>query len=101
MSLEFIKVVMSRHSSVVVKTCYRLKRGFDYRQEQQICLYSTASRPALGPTQPPIQWVAGAPCTGVKRLVSEAGDSTPFSAKVKNGGDKHPLPHSSYGIVLN
>jgi hypothetical protein len=24
-------------------------------------LYSTASRPALGPTQPPIQWVTGGP----------------------------------------
>jgi hypothetical protein len=29
---------------------------FDFRKEQGIFLYSTASRPAFGPTQLPIQW---------------------------------------------
>jgi hypothetical protein len=29
--------------------------GFYSRQGQEIFLYSTASRPALGPTQPPVQ----------------------------------------------
>jgi hypothetical protein len=32
--------------------------GFDCRQRQEIILYSTASTQALGPTQPPIQWVS-------------------------------------------
>jgi hypothetical protein len=32
---------------------------FDIRQGREISLYSTAARPALGPTQPPIQWVTG------------------------------------------
>jgi hypothetical protein len=31
--------------------------GFDSRQGQEIILYSTASRPALGTTQPPVEWV--------------------------------------------
>jgi hypothetical protein len=31
--------------------------GFDSRQGQVIFLYSTASRPVLGPTQPPVQWI--------------------------------------------
>jgi hypothetical protein len=31
-------------------------------------LFSTSSRPALGPTQPPFQRVLGAPSPGVKRL---------------------------------
>jgi hypothetical protein len=31
-----------------------------------ILLLSTASRPVLGPTQPPIQWVPGAPSLGGK-----------------------------------
>jgi hypothetical protein len=40
--------------------------GFDSWQEHEIFLFSTASRPVLGPTQPPIQWVLGALSLGVK-----------------------------------
>jgi hypothetical protein len=45
-------------------------------------LFSTSSRPVLGSTQPPIQWVSGA-FTGVKRQGREADHSPPNSAKVK------------------
>jgi hypothetical protein len=41
-------------------------------------LFSTASRPTLGPTQPPIQWAPGAVSTGVKRPGREA-DHSPTS----------------------
>jgi hypothetical protein len=41
-------------------------RGFDSRQGLGISLFTTASRPALGPAQPPIQWVPGALSLGVK-----------------------------------
>jgi len=41
------------------------------------------SRPALGPTQPPIQWVLGALSSGVKWLGHEADHSHPSSAKIK------------------
>jgi hypothetical protein len=34
--------------------------GFDSRRGLGIFLFTTASRTALGPTQPPIQWVLGA-----------------------------------------
>jgi hypothetical protein len=34
---------------------------------QEIFLFFMSSRPALGPTQPPIQWVPGALSAGVKR----------------------------------
>jgi hypothetical protein len=33
--------------------------GFDPRQRQRIFLLASASRPALRPTQPPVQWVPG------------------------------------------
>jgi hypothetical protein len=43
-----------------------------------IFLFTTASRTALGPNQPPIQWVPGALSLGVKRLGREADyTSTP------------------------
>jgi hypothetical protein len=46
-------------------------------------LFSTSSRPALGPTQPPIQWVTGALFPRVKRPGRESDHSPPFSAEVK------------------
>jgi len=35
-------------------------RRFDSQQGVSICLFTTVSRPALVPTQPPKQWVPGA-----------------------------------------
>jgi hypothetical protein len=45
-------------------------------------MFSTSSRPALGPTQP-IQWVTGDLSPGVKRPGSEADNLPPASAEVK------------------
>jgi hypothetical protein len=44
----------------------------------------TMSRPALGLTQPPIQWLLGALSLGVKWPGHEADHSIPSRAKVKN-----------------
>jgi hypothetical protein len=49
-----------------------------------ILVFATASRPALGPTQPPIQWVPGAPSLGEMRPGREADNSPPSNAEVKN-----------------
>jgi hypothetical protein len=49
-----------------------------------IFLFTTASRMALKPTQPPIQWIPGALSLGIKRPGRETGHSPPFSAEVKN-----------------
>jgi hypothetical protein len=46
-------------------------------------LFSTSSRPVLGPTQPLIQWVHGALSPGVKRPGREATHSTLASAELK------------------
>jgi hypothetical protein len=56
---------------------------FESRHGLGIFLFTTASRPALGPTQPHIQWVPGALSLGVKRPGREANHSPPSSAEVK------------------
>jgi hypothetical protein len=58
-------------------------------------LFSTASRPTLRSTQPPIQWVPGALSTGVKRQRREADHSPPFNGEVKEGGVIAPLSNMS------
>jgi hypothetical protein len=46
---------------------------------------STVSRPALGPTQPPVQWVQEVLSPGVKaRPGSDADHTPPSSAEVEN-----------------
>jgi hypothetical protein len=57
--------------------------GFDSWQWLGIFLFTTASRMTLRPTQPPIQWVQGAPSLGVKLQGREADHSPPSSAEVE------------------
>jgi hypothetical protein len=57
--------------------------GFDSRRGLGIFLFTTASVTALGPTQPPIQWVVGF-SLGIKRPGREADHLPPSSAEVKN-----------------
>jgi hypothetical protein len=70
--------------------------GFDSRWGLGIYLFPTASRTALGPTQPPIQWAPGAPSLWVKRPGREANHSPPSSAEVKMRGAIHPLPQNAF-----
>jgi hypothetical protein len=58
---------------------------FDSRWGLGIFLFATVSRTALGPTQPPTQWVPGALSLGIKRSGREADHSPQSSAEVKNG----------------
>jgi hypothetical protein len=48
-----------------------------------IFLFTTASRTALEPTQPPVQWVPGALSLEVKRPERETDHSPPSGAEVK------------------
>jgi hypothetical protein len=57
-------------------------------------LFSTSSRPALGSTEPPIQWVPGALFAGVKRLGREADRSPLTSAEVKKEWIYTSTPHT-------
>jgi hypothetical protein len=58
-------------------------RGFDSLRGLGIFLFTTASRGALGPTQPPIQWIPRTVSLIVKRPEREADHSPPSSAEVK------------------
>jgi hypothetical protein len=72
----------SGSSSVYVENELRAGQpGFNSWQGQWwgIFFFTTSSRPALGPTKPPIQWAPG-----VKRPGGEADHSPPSSAEVKN-----------------
>jgi hypothetical protein len=48
-----------------------------------IFLFDTVSRPALGPTQPPIQWISEALSLGIKRPELEFDHSPRSNAEVK------------------
>jgi hypothetical protein len=84
-------------------------RGVRIPAEAGNFLFTTASKPALRPTQPPIQWVPWAFSLGVKRPERETDHSPPSIAKVKNGvvlswstGTTLPLPcHCWYSFVRN
>jgi hypothetical protein len=89
---------VSRASSVPVAVAYGLDNrgtGVRFSAEARDIFYSTASRPPLGPTQPPIQWVLEALTPRVKRRGREADHSPAFSAAVKDGGPIPTLPHKS------
>jgi hypothetical protein len=76
--------------------------GFDSRRGLGIFLFNAASRRALGPTQPPIQWVPGAPSLGVKRPDREADHSFPSSAEVKECVEHISTPPILlHGVVLS
>jgi hypothetical protein len=66
-----------------------------------IFLFTTTSRMALGPIQPPIQWVPGAPFLGVKWPGCEVDNSPPSSDKVKNTWSYTSTPPIClHGMVL-
>jgi hypothetical protein len=76
--------------------------GFDSRRRLGIFLSTTASRKALGPTQPPIKWVPGALSLGIERLGREADHSHPSSAEVKEWMELYlHFPISLQGVVLS
>jgi hypothetical protein len=58
---------------------------FPAREMMVFFLVIAMSRPALGPTDPPIQWVPGLFTTAIKRTGREADRSPPSSGEVKNG----------------
>jgi hypothetical protein len=77
----------SRDSSVGMATSWTTGVRFP-----EVSRNFTASRPVLGPTLQPSQWLPG-----VKRPGREADNSPIFNAEVKNGRAIPPLPDSTGG----
>jgi hypothetical protein len=77
-----------RHSSVGIATGWTAGVRLP-----EIYVYFTASRPALGAAQRPIQWVQRALSPEAKR--QEVKLTTPTSAEVKNACSYAPLTHTS------
>jgi hypothetical protein len=84
-NVEFILFVI-KFSSVATATGHRLDGRGSIPGRNKIFLFCTASRPALGSTQPPMQWVQEGLSLGVKWARHEADHSPPANAEVKNGG---------------
>jgi hypothetical protein len=90
---------VSRDSSVVIALGYVLDdRGSRVRfpAGAGIFLFTTASRTALEPNQPPIQWVPGALSLVVKRPGREADHSPPASAEDKNAWSYTSTPQYAF-----
>jgi hypothetical protein len=69
-----------------------LRPRFDSRRELELLLFTTASRLALGSTQPPIQWAPAALTRQLKRSGREADDSPPSNGDVMNAWSYTSLP---------
>jgi hypothetical protein len=78
-------MIKSHDSSVGVALGYGLDGvlGLDSRRGLENFLFTTASRTALRPTQPPVQYVPRSLSLGVKRQGREADHSLPSTAEVK------------------
>jgi hypothetical protein len=75
---------MSRDSVVGIAAAYWLNdRGVGVRVPVGSRIFATLSKPTLGSTQPPIQWVSEALSLAVKRPGRETGHLPPASAEVK------------------
>jgi hypothetical protein len=63
-------------------------------------LFATASRPALEPTQPPIQWVPASLTLGIKWPGREADCSPPSSYEAKNVWGYTSTPAIRLHVIL-
>jgi hypothetical protein len=89
-----VPTIKGRDSSVGVAKSYGLEARGSIPGKGRM-FFSTASRRALGHTQPLIQCVADDVSPGIKQQRREADHSPPSSAEVKNGGAVPSLPLTS------
>jgi hypothetical protein len=71
-------------------------RMFESRLGLGIVLLTTAFRPTLDPTSPPVQWVSEALSLEIKRPGREADHSSPSNAEVKNSWSYISTPQYAF-----
>jgi hypothetical protein len=77
-------------------------RGFESRHGLGISFFTTASRPAVGFTDPPMQWVTGAISLAVKQPEVKMTTHLQSSAEVKNAWSyTSTSPILLRGVVLS
>jgi hypothetical protein len=77
------------------------RSGFDSRRGAGNFPFDTVSRPALGPTQPPVQWVPEDLSPWVKWPGREADHSPPSTAEVKECTELYLHSPILHGAVLS
>jgi hypothetical protein len=82
------------HAGFLLGLLFNAEDGGDMFLRDVVPLYYTAARPAVGPTQPLIQWVPANLSPEVKQPTREADDLLSFTAEVKNDGAIYPLPQT-------
>jgi hypothetical protein len=83
----------TRHSVVGVATGYGLDdRGVGVRVPVGSRIFSTSSRPTLGSTQPPIQWVPGLFLRGESGRAMKLTTELRLVPRSRKCGYIHPLP---------
>jgi hypothetical protein len=75
--------------------------GFKSQHEQEIILFCTTSKSALGISQSSIQWVLGSLCPLEKWQRRETDHSPPSSAEVKNVWSYALTSLHLHSMVLN
>jgi hypothetical protein len=90
-------------SAVGTATGYQLDdRAVGVELPLRSFLFSVSSRPALGTTQPPLQWVPETLFLGIKRQEGESYHSLPASAEMKETCIyTSTLPIHLHGVVLS
>jgi hypothetical protein len=87
---------------IVVSVYFVITQSGNFCIHPRIYFITPQIKTALGPTQPPIQWVRGALSLGIKRPGREADHSPPSSAEVKNTWSFTSTPPMClHGVVLS